>query len=115
MAAYAHFLGKKVSVEYRVGEILLVASAIFSGDCGKSIFLERHLEQSGKRNYFRWEIPYAYIHKIEECAEPEAVVRDLATSAPDPVPSKRAAAAGFSIGTSSLSTIVPLSHRPKPT
>ena len=54
-----------MDVQYRSGDILLSASGTFVGDSGRSIFLEQHLEQRGKRNYFRWEIPYPYIHRIE--------------------------------------------------
>jgi len=66
MASYSQFLGRKVTVEYRVGDILLPASGLFAADSGRSIFLEQHIEQRGKRSYFRWEIPYQYIHRIEE-------------------------------------------------
>jgi hypothetical protein len=65
MALYSHFLGSKVTVQYRAGEILLTASGTFVGDSGRSIFLEQHLEQRGRRNYFRWEIPYPNIHHLE--------------------------------------------------
>src|SRR5271167_3365634 len=66
MASYSQFLGRNVTVQYRVGDVLLPASGIFAADSGRSIFLEQHIEQRGKRNYFRWEIPYQYIHRIEE-------------------------------------------------
>jgi hypothetical protein len=52
-------------VRYRVGEMLLSASGVFSADSGRSIFLEQHLEQRGTRKYFRWEIPYPYIYRIQ--------------------------------------------------
>ena len=64
MAAYSHFLGAAVKVHYRLGDILLSASGTFVADSGRSIFLEQHVEQRGKLNYFRWEIPYRYIHRI---------------------------------------------------
>lgn len=71
MASFAHFLGRRVTVQYRVGDVLLPASGTFAADSGRSIFLEQHVEQRGKRSYFRWEIPYQYIHRIEEAMEPE--------------------------------------------
>jgi hypothetical protein len=71
MASYSQFLGRSVTVQYRVGDILLPASGLFAADSGRSIFLEQHIEQRGKRSYFRWEIPYQYIHRIEETTEPE--------------------------------------------
>jgi hypothetical protein len=45
--------------------MLLSASGTFSADSGRSIFLEQHVEQRGTRKYFRWEIPYPYIYRIE--------------------------------------------------
>jgi hypothetical protein len=65
MAAYSRFLGGPVRVQYRQGDILLSATGTFVADSGRSIFLEQHVEQRGKLNYFRWEIPYPYIHRIE--------------------------------------------------
>ncbi|MGB2662990.1 MAG: hypothetical protein WAK48_03230 [Candidatus Acidiferrum sp.] len=64
MAEYSQFLGCRVTVRYRVGEMLLSASGTFSADSGRSIFLEQHLDQHGTRKYFRWEIPYPYIYRI---------------------------------------------------
>ena len=72
MAAYSHFLDCKVTVQYRVGDVLLSATGTFAGDSGRSIFLEQRLEQRGTRNYFRWEIPYRNIHSIETGAEAES-------------------------------------------
>lgn len=89
MAVYSHFLGNAVKVQYRLGDIFLTASGTFVADSGRSIFLEQHVEQRGKRNYFRWEIPYPHIHRIE--------LLQTAETNPDPaVPaplSPRAAAA----------------------
>jgi len=64
MASYTQFLGRIVTVQYRAGDMLLSAYGSFVGDSGRSIFLEQHVEQGGKRSYFRWEIPYQYIHRI---------------------------------------------------
>jgi hypothetical protein len=69
MATYSRFLGGAVKVQYRQGDIFLSASGTFVADSGRSIFLEQHLEQRGKHNYFRWEIPYPYIHRIESLAQ----------------------------------------------
>ncbi len=87
MASFAQFLGRKVTVQYRVGDVLLPASGTFAADSGRSIFLEQHVEQRGKRSYFRWEIPYQYIHRIEEAEEtpeppaaPKAVPPGAATA-----------------------------------
>jgi hypothetical protein len=73
VAAYSQFLGRRVTVRYRVGEMLLSATGTFCADSGRSIFLEQHLEQRGGRKYFRWEVPYPYIYRIErDAVEPEA-------------------------------------------
>jgi len=109
MASYSQFLGRSVTVQYRVGDILLPASGLFAADSGRSIFLEQHIEQRGKRSYFRWEIPYQYIHRIEEVAEPEekpARQPELSSPSADPVnpPATRAAHAGSSYLSSSRRT-----------
>ncbi len=78
MAVYSQFLGCRVTVQYRAGDILLTATGSFVGDSGRSIFLEQHIEQRGKRNYFRWEIPYPYIHHLE--AEAHTATTSLDTS-----------------------------------
>src|ERR1700720_4591482 len=70
MARYSAFLGRRVEVHYRAGDILLPASGTFVADSGRSIFLEQHLEQRGQMKQFRWEIPYQYIVRLEEREEP---------------------------------------------
>jgi hypothetical protein len=107
MASYANFLGRHVAIDYRVSDILLPASGKFVGDSGRSIFLEQHLEQRGRMNYFRWEIPYQHIFKITAIEEDRKSVSPAAPEPFDPFldelperPSARAAAA--SGGNSSL-------------
>jgi len=70
MARYSAFLGRRVEVQYRAGDILLPASGTFVADSGRSIFLEQSFEQRGLQRNFRWEIPYQYIVRLEEKAEP---------------------------------------------
>jgi len=114
MASFAEFLGRRVTVQYRVGDVLLPASGTFAADSGRSIFLEQHVEQRGKRSYFRWEIPYQYIHKIEQAKEPAE--EDLAPEhkkATDQETS-RAAAAGSASGASNPSSIPLLSFPQRP-
>src|SRR5882672_11171559 len=73
MARYSAFLGRRVEVQYRAGDILLPASGTFVADSGRSIFLEQHLEQHGQMKQFRWEIPYQYIVRLEERSDPVEV------------------------------------------
>ena len=113
MAAYSKFLGHKVIVQYRASDILLPASGTFVGDSGRSIFLEQHLEQRGKVNYFRWEIPYSCINKLEQVSEPvDAAATAPAVLAETPQPETRANAAAASQTSSSVSsfTVLPPQH-----
>jgi hypothetical protein len=114
VATYSHFLGRGVTVQYRVGDILLSASGTFVGDCGRSIFLEQHLQpQQGNRKYFRWEIPYPYIHRIEPEGDAELASSSQppATPASDSPPRASAAAAGGDSG-SVASSMLPLPPSP---
>jgi hypothetical protein len=88
MARYSAFLGRRVEVHYRAGDILLPASGTFVADSGKSIFLEQHLTQHGQQKNFRWEIPYQYIVRLEETKDPPPA--DVKTATPVPVGSSRA-------------------------
>ena len=71
MARYSAFLGRRVEVQYRAGDILLPASGTFVADSGRSIFLEQNLELRGQPKHFRWEIPYQYIVRIEQKPDTE--------------------------------------------
>src|SRR5262249_6046236 len=113
MALYSAFLGRKVEVQYRAGDILLPASGTFVADSGRSIFLEQNLELRGQHKHFRWEIPYQYIVKIEQkpdtevkaalttrSAQPGAVKEEAGTDASsegEPLKAK-SAAAGSGVG-----------------
>lgn len=68
MARYSALLGRSVDVQYRAGDICLPASGTLVADSGRSIFLEQHFEQRGQQKNFRWEVPYAYLVRIEERA-----------------------------------------------
>lgn len=120
MARYSAFLGRRVEVQYRAGEILLPASGTFVADSGRSIFLEQNFEQRGQHKHFRWEIPYQYLVRIEEKPDSGASANGVSasmapkTTAEAPVaaeasnePRSAAAAAG------GAPSILPLSHRPK--
>jgi hypothetical protein len=113
MAAYSKFLGHKVTVQYRANDILLPASGTFVGDSGRSIFLEQHLEQRGKVNYFRWEIPYRCINRLEQISEPtnEAATEPAASAeAPRSEPRANAAAASQTGSSVSSFTVLPPQH-----
>jgi hypothetical protein len=122
MARYSAFLGRRVEVQYRAGDILLPASGTFVADSGRSIFLEQQFEQRGQHKHFRWEIPYQCLVRIEEKPDSGAAVSTAAppanpTTAPEtPAPSKSgdeplSTAASASAG--GAPGILPLSHRPK--
>jgi hypothetical protein len=109
VAAYSQFLGYRVTVRYRVGEMLLSASGTFSADSGRSIFLEQHLEQRGTRKYFRWEIPYPYIHHIETAVDAEVGNPASIESLPRNAVRSAVTTAGESAGAPSP---LPFPHRP---
>jgi hypothetical protein len=101
-----------VTVQYRFAEMMLSASGIFVGDSGRSIFLEQHVEQKGKQNYFRWEIPYPYIHQIEAESQPEvAMAAETISTLVDVERKAAAAAAGESA--SPAPSMLPRPRRPE--
>jgi hypothetical protein len=122
MARYSAFLGRRVEVQYRAGDILLPASGTFVADSGRSIFLEQNFEQRGQHKHFRWEIPYQYLVRIEEKPDSGASANSISAAATPkaaketPVASKpgdqplSAVAAASAGGAPSL---LPLPQRPK--
>lgn len=128
MARYSAFLGRRVEVQYRAGDILLPASGTFVADSGRSIFLEQHFEQRGTEKHFRWEIPYQYIVRLEEKPEPAQDTASAASaSSPAPAAAPRAEAEASSSSADSKAQspastspsgggapgILPLQNRPK--
>jgi hypothetical protein len=124
MARYSTFLGRRVEVQYRAGDILLPASGILVADSGRSVFLEQNFEQRGRHNHFRWEIPYQCLVRIEEKPDsgasadaapvpvkPAAAPEALAPPASDREPRSAAMAASASGG--GAASILPLNRRPK--
>src|ERR1700682_293408 len=83
MARYSAFLGRRVGVQYRAGDILLLAAGTCVADSGRSIFLEQSYEQRGQRRHFRWEIPYQCIVRLAEQSLPQAASPASAGAAPD--------------------------------
>jgi hypothetical protein len=126
MARYSAFLGRRVEVQYRAGDILLPASGIFVADSGRSIFLEQNFEQRGQHKHFRWEIPYQYLVRIEEKPDsgtaPDGVTMTAAAApkaapeAASPWPSTPSEAPLRAAATASgggAGGILPLPHGPK--
>jgi len=122
MARYSAFLGRRVEVQYRAGDILLPASGTFVADSGRSIFLEQNFEQRGQHKHFRWEIPYQYLVRIEEkpdsgasadsvstATTPKAVTESpvASSSGHEPLSAAATASAGGAPG------LLPVSRRPK--
>jgi hypothetical protein len=114
MARYSGFLGRRVEVHYRAGDVLLPASGTFVADSGRSIFLEQSLVQRGQQRHFRWEIPYQFIVRLEEKPDDETVGGAGKASAPamkmEPTNQVSRTAASASAGTPAL---LPLRNRPK--
>jgi hypothetical protein len=116
MARYSGFLGRRVEVHYRAGDVLLPASGTFVADSGRSIFLEQSLVQRGQQRHFRWEIPYQYIVRLEEKTEDEeggdshSAKASAVKSESKPTNQVSRAVASASGGGTPL---LPLSNRPK--
>jgi len=123
MARYSAFLGRRVEVQYRAGDILLPASGTFVADSGRSIFLEQSYEQRGTQRNFRWEIPYQYIVRLEEKPEPAAQLPAKASPASSAAPSqepsftkaglKDRGGSGAETSAGGAPGILPLQNRPK--
>jgi hypothetical protein len=123
MARYSAFLGRRVEVQYRAGDILLPASGTFVADSGRSIFLEQSYEQRGTQRNFRWEIPYQYIVRLEEKPEPSAQPPAKASPASSAAQSQEASfskadlkdrnASGADTSAGGAPGILPLQNRPK--
>ena len=116
MARYSAFLGRRVEVQYRAGDIVLPASGTFVADSGRSVFLEQNFEQHGQHKHFRWEIPYQCVVRIAEkldtsvavAAEvPEKSAEEVPVEAKsdDEEPFSAAAAAAASGGAAALAPL----------
>jgi hypothetical protein len=119
MARYSAFLGRKVEVHYRAGDICLPASGMFVADSGRSIFLEQRFDQRGFERTFRWEVPYAYIVRIQElpsesAGSAPAFAAAATESAEDLVAeSEEVKAKGAAAGSGGAGRILPFSHHTK--
>jgi hypothetical protein len=96
-ARYSAFVGRRVEVQYRAGDIVLPAAGTLAADSGRSIFLEEHFDLRGQRKYFRWEIPYQYIVRIEEKPAEPLSKTAAPTAAPSAAKPAKASAADSSI------------------
>jgi len=113
MARYSAFLGRKVEVHYRAGDILLPASGTFVADSGRSIFLEQSFVQRGQERHFRWEIPYQYIVRLDDKTEERNSDKDATASlSPSPDPGNKVARAAAN-ASSVVPGILPLPQGPK--
>jgi hypothetical protein len=123
MARYSALLGRSVEVQYRAGDICLPASGTLVADSGRSIFLEQHFEQRGLQKTFRWEVPYAYIVRIEErppvdaapvavTVAPSYAADEAGESGEDPSLAKPQASAAHA-GAGGGAALLPLQNRPK--
>jgi len=123
MARYSAFLGRRVEVQYRAGDILLPASGTFVADSGRSIFLEQSFEQRGVQKHFRWEIPYQYIVRLEEKPEPppeaspsgasSAAAAPSAAASPSSAEAKAHKASSSENSCGGAPAILPFHSRPK--
>ena len=120
MARYSSFLGRRVEVHYRAGDILLPASGTLVADSGRSIFLEQHLVQRGQQKQFRWEIPYQYVVRLEEAPEAAAAPNNIQAPAAPAVSREQPPPPGGEVLSSSSAntsgdapSVLPLRNHPK--
>ena len=66
MSKFLPLLGKRVEVNYRAGEVHMIAIGTLAVDSGQSIRLEDRFEQSGREKTMRMEIPYPSIVRVRE-------------------------------------------------
>lgn len=115
MARYSQFLGRRVEVQYRAGDIVLPASGLFVADSGRSIFLEQNVEQRGPK-HFRWEIPYQCLVKIEEAAQPAQAAENVTPVSQTRAvahPAEMSKARSASAASVSGGTLLSLNRKPK--
>lgn len=74
MDRYALFVGKRVEVEYRAGDVHLNAAGTLAAVKDKCITLEDHFAQDGKKKTMRLEIPHVNVIRIDEAPAPAAAV-----------------------------------------
>jgi hypothetical protein len=85
MERYSALVGKRVEAHYRTGDIHLSAVGVLVSDTGKTIFLEEHFSEGGKKKTIRVEIPYEYVLRILEAKnEPSASSSKPGASAASP-------------------------------
>jgi hypothetical protein len=69
---FCSLIGKRVSVDYRAGEIRLTAMGTLTADSGSSIYLEDRFSQKGSEKTLRLGIPYRCVIRIAETGETPA-------------------------------------------
>ena len=114
MARYSGFLGRRVEVHYRAGDILLPASGTFVADSGRSIFLEQSFSQRGQQRHFRWEIPYQYIVRLEEKTEDEETAAGSSKASALSTERKEQVSRVAASASAGVPGLLPLPNRPKP-
>jgi len=63
---FCSLIGKRITVDYRAGEIRLTATGILAADSGTSIYLQDRFSQKGSEKTLRLGIPYRCIIRLAE-------------------------------------------------
>lgn len=69
MQKFCSLMGKRVTVDYRAGEIRLKATGTLAADSGTSIYVEDRFSQKGSEKTLRLGIPYRCIIRLAEAGE----------------------------------------------
>ena len=83
MNSYSLLLGKRVKAHYRAGNIYLSAMGTLDSVTTKSIFIEEHFLQGGKKNTMRVEIPFEYVKRVSEVPPEPAHAGKVGRSLPE--------------------------------
>jgi hypothetical protein len=78
MIRYSSFVGKRVEAQYRVADIHQKSVGTLVIDTGRSVIVEEHLVQGGRKKTMRVEVPYEYVIRIVEAPQSS----EVAASAP---------------------------------
>jgi hypothetical protein len=83
---FCSLIGKRITVDYRAGEIRLTATGMLAADSGTSIYLEDRFSQKGSEKTLRLGIPYRCIIRLAETGQKTAPVPHLVLDCPGEPP-----------------------------
>jgi hypothetical protein len=83
---FCSLIGKRITVDYRAGDIRLTAMGTLTADSGTSIYLEDRFSQKGNEKTLRLGIPYRCIIRLAETGNKTASMPHLVLDRPGEPP-----------------------------